>query len=668
MFKITSLTILDGCKYCKNLQPGTYSLSIMDDSWGDFFGKNLMVSAIVGKNGSGKSTLLEMIFRIVNNVNSYICSHLYKDGIPPAFYIDGIRAKLSYTIDEKNYVIVCDHSLIQILQIDNGNQLIQSFNWRANNAQLNMDIISRTGLMSKFFYTIAINYSPLAYNEHDYLGEYIYGINNRHERCEVRGYGNWMHNLFHKNDGYSVSINLNPFRDNGSINSDTELKLTRSRLAALLLKYPNSIIDKYSLHSVNYHFNPFFFREKLGIQNSVKTNKEIISDYSRYIKYPDSCCHRLLTILLHGAPKLRSSYREAACVYICYKALNIAERYPQYVEYSKLLTTKLLTRIGDAEQKKKIEELAHRLRHDRSHVTLKLRQAIHFYESLSGNNKLFDLLHKSSSVRSFTYEQYRIACEDDEPKNILKQMVILPPSFFECNIKLSLKSDPEHKPITLSELSTGEKQFAYSTAAIIYHMLNIKSVPSQRDRIHYRNILVVLDEAELSYHPEYQRTYINNLLSLIKRLKLTRALNIHFLLTTHSPFMLSDIPKCNILYLQDGKDISNRIQTPFCANINDILSRNFFLSENGMTGEFAKQKVLEAFNALKNSHLKKNRDKWTPLAIRNLIDSIGDKLIRRQMELQYLNSDFVLPEEIDKEIRDLSKQIDNLLRRKNQNQ
>lgn len=54
-------------------------------------------------------------------------------------------------------------------------------------------------------------------------------------------------------------MNLNPFRDNGSIKADTELILTRSRLAALLLKYPDSILDKYTLHSVNYHFNPSYF-------------------------------------------------------------------------------------------------------------------------------------------------------------------------------------------------------------------------------------------------------------------------------------------------------------------------------------------------------------------------------------------------------------------------
>lgn len=663
MFRIKSLTILEGCKFCKNLQPATYSLSGMDESWGDFFGKNLMFSAIVGKNGSGKSTLLEMIFRIVNNVNAYVCSHLYTNNIPPVCFIDGIRAILAYSIDNNNYKIECDNSLIKIYQNDNGDRLLCSFDLKNDSDTINMDIISRAGIMSEFFYTIAVNYSPLAYNEHDYAQDSVYGITNRHTKIEVKSYANWMHNLFHKNDGYSVSINLNPFRDNGSIKSDTELILTRSRLAALLLKYPDSIIDKYTLHSVNYHFNPFFFRKKLRLLDSSKSNREIISEYSRYLKSPNSCTHRLLITLLNDEPLLDGIYREAACLYICIKALNIATTYPQYAEFAGSIRPELLTCAGNDEQLSEIEKFAKRLKNDRSHVTLKIRQAIHFYDSLK-NHELIDLIDKSGSIKPFTYGAYNRACNDKEDVSLLKQMSILPPSFFECSIQLTLKSDPCHKPISLSELSTGEKQFAYSTAAIIYHLLNIKSVPSQRDRIHYRNVLVVLDEVELSYHPEYQRIYINNLIGLIDRLKLTRALKIHFLLTTHSPFMLSDIPKCNILYLQEGIDISEKMHTPFCANINDILAQNFFLSKNGMTGEFAKNKVLDALNAIKNPILKKNRKQWTSLSLRTLIDSIGDKLIRHQMERQFLNSDFASPEDIDKEIQNLNSRLEELKQRK----
>lgn len=37
-----------------------------DEGMSDFFGKNISVSAIVGKNGCGKSTLMDIIIMIVN--------------------------------------------------------------------------------------------------------------------------------------------------------------------------------------------------------------------------------------------------------------------------------------------------------------------------------------------------------------------------------------------------------------------------------------------------------------------------------------------------------------------------------------------------------------------------------------------------------------------------
>lgn len=32
----------------------------------DFYGENIIVSAILGKNGSGKSSLLDIIYRVIN--------------------------------------------------------------------------------------------------------------------------------------------------------------------------------------------------------------------------------------------------------------------------------------------------------------------------------------------------------------------------------------------------------------------------------------------------------------------------------------------------------------------------------------------------------------------------------------------------------------------------
>ena len=74
-------------------------------------------------------------------------------------------------------------------------------------------------------------------------------------------------------------------------------------------------------------------------------------------------------------------------------------------------------------------------------------------------------------------------------------------------------------------------------------------------------------------------------------------ISIHFLPITHSPFVISDLPKENVIFLErlengQCKNISNiiDIKQTFGANIHTLLSHGFFM-KNGLMGEFAKEKI-----------------------------------------------------------------------------
>ena len=110
-------------------------------------------------------------------------------------------------------------------------------------------------------------------------------------------------------------------------------------------------------------------------------------------------------------------------------------------------------------------------------------------------------------------------------------------------------------------------------------------------------INLVFDEMELCFHPEYQRTFVNNLISYIQRMELNKTFSFNIILTTHSPFILSDIPACNILALKDGEpDELFKNEKTLAANIYDILNNGFFMSN--FIGEFSSRLIGEIITKL----------------------------------------------------------------------
>jgi hypothetical protein len=75
--------------------------------------------------------------------------------------------------------------------------------------------------------------------------------------------------------------------------------------------------------------------------------------------------------------------------------------------------------------------------------------------------------------------------------------------------------------------------------------------------------------------------------------------NLHIIFSSHSPFLLSDIPKENVIFLEKDeitgncKNVSDKTNIDtFGANIHTLLSHGFFMKD-GLMGEFAKSKINE---------------------------------------------------------------------------
>lgn len=127
-------------------------------------------------------------------------------------------------------------------------------------------------------------------------------------------------------------------------------------------------------------------------------------------------------------------------------------------------------------------------------------------------------------------------------------------------------------------MSSGERamQNFFSWVTLIPELDNIIGI--NRDKCN--NILLLIDEIDLYSHPEWQRKTINQLINTIKHINNEKSIQI--IITSHSPLILSDFPRQNIIYMNNlnGKSIAenkeNHKQT-FGANIYTLLNDTFFL-------------------------------------------------------------------------------------------
>nr|WP_275950477.1 AAA family ATPase [Clostridium sp. MCC353] len=147
------------------------------------------------------------------------------------------------------------------------------------------------------------------------------------------------------------------------------------------------------------------------------------------------------------------------------------------------------------------------------------------------------------------------------------------------------------------------------------------------------NVLLILDEADLSLHPRWQRMYIKWITEFCK--SLFQWIEVKIIITTHSPILLSDFPSNSVLYLKkmNGKtETFTDIADTFGSNIYTLFLNSFFLDEDGTMGAFAEEKINEAASILLNhgDEFREKREK-----VKTIIDYIGEGPVKSKLEELY---------------------------------
>lgn len=194
----------------------------------------------------------------------------------------------------------------------------------------------------------------------------------------------------------------------------------------------------------------------------------------------------------------------------------------------------------------------------------------------------------------------------------------------------------------IPHMSSGEMSFL-SLFARLYCFVG--KVPPRE------NIVLFFDEAETTLHPEWQRRLVSYCIRYFEVFLPNRQYQLVF--SSHSPMLLTDIPKRNVVFLKEvlkkdareGKrysevyDICN--QKAFAANVFELYKDSFVL-EKGQIGEFAASKVRKVLAKLKPE----NHDEITiedKMVIRLIDDPFISRYIRSRVG--YVDDVNALPED-----------------------
>jgi hypothetical protein len=166
-----------------------------------------------------------------------------------------------------------------------------------------------------------------------------------------------------------------------------------------------------------------------------------------------------------------------------------------------------------------------------------------------------------------------------------------------------------------------------------------------------------IDESDVHLHPEWQRQFFKLFLQFLNTV--FRKKRIQIFLATHSPIILSDVPKQHVIFLKRGVNDFQQIVPravegeTFGGNIHQLFRHSFFL-DSGFIGHFAEDKINEVIEDLNAQTLltKQRVDE-----IHNIIYSIGEPIIRNKL-IQLYNDKFNLDTDI--RLRDIERKIENL--------
>lgn len=646
----------------------------------DFWGKRINIQVVVGENGAGKSSLMELMYIAINNF-SYLFERGNKEKRPGAaemYYVPGLYVNLYFSFNNEIYILCCHDDKILLEHKGSTPPIFEAFiddtervlpAELKNLAEKRYNDADIKNIVKEFFYTIVSNYSMQSFVDANYKKILYHHINkenvdhdNYNEKYLNHDYNkefdnnepfikSWISPIFHKNDGYIRSIVLNPYRHMGGINVSNEYDLSKDRFSSLLLyseiKGNTSLFKpyRYSIIKASFGGNKFiewstniFYRHSGGAK--MQNRWDAFNLFRANLKKHDAFTKLVIEKFNLDQYDKEQELYWYSIMYIELKIIKIIEKYTAYLKYTDAL--KIIFKRNKygiyIQNKALVNDLLTAILNDKSHITKKIRRTILFLqrekEFKYENNTFFITLNDFKKLESVS---------DFSPQLIDD---FLPPSFLDWQVFFNKTDDhgnliidnQTNKPLEIpfNLLSSGEMLFIQTASTHAYHLMNLCSVPDNTDRPKYKYFNLVFDEVEISFHPELQRQFLKRLIDLLKDLNLPDDHYINIIIVTHSPFILSDIPASNILFLKNGTQDNSKKRISFAQNIGEMMYDSFFMTKT--IGDFAEHKlsrliqIYQGINPDTGRKIGKRINKELLDEKERTLKIIGDPIIRSLIE------------------------------------
>lgn len=574
----------------------------------DFYKKNITsVTTIVGKNGSGKTNLTEFI--------NYGLAHVTNGGLSTYLSLKGflVLDKLIFIQDE--------------ILIKNINEL-NSLGYKVlkfKNAPLDENVRHQ------------IRWHEMEKNKYIYYNPTFdfRAVNVRDNLVNISTTNLVYNDLYNSRKLFPYAANddskINPLMAHQSMEDFrlSNLLLNFKNLEKYIDFLPEDILITIDIEQNNYFLKDQYFDEKTGNYEQLNKLQRQLNEVKSYILNDFDFTPYLVEDREDHSYKL---YKVPVNIQkIFFYQLFYLNIFQVLLNNETLFPVELVRYFIISEEKQNIKNL-------------KGGKKI-FYDLLRIDNYINELLekskwdiaylklHKDTSYNfesnhneiSKTFGNIRIAL--DKNRKLIN-------SYIE-NIKKLLNGKDILSYNPLKEFSSGQRQLLSLFTRFYWAKDEITLSEIKEYGILGESIIIFIDEGEVALHPEWQREFFNKISSFLSELFSDK--NIQIILTTHSPFVLSDIPKNDILFLNNSTgnlNISNlEKENTFGANIYSLLSDSFFM-DNTM-GKFSENKIKEIIKILTSDHSHYNDKMLNETQF--IIDSIGEPIIKEQLE--YLFND-----------------------------